>query len=74
MKMMSHDLLIDGIEDFEPLFPCADEIPILQNREMMRREILGEIEMLPDFTDASFSFLQETEDAQAILVTDRSHE
>jgi hypothetical protein len=73
-KMVRHDLLIDGIEDLEAIFPRTDELHLFQDGKMVRRKILWKIEVLPDVADAAFSFLQQAEDAQAVLITDCAQE
>jgi len=74
MKITSHDVLVDGIEDLEPVFSCSDEVQLLQYGEVMGCQVLSKIEMSPDIANAQFSFLEKTENAQAVLVADRSQE
>jgi len=72
MKISSHDFLVDGIEDLESIFPCIDKVQLLQYGEVMGCQVLSKIEMSPDIANAQFSFLEKTENAQTILVTNRS--
>jgi len=71
---VSHDFLIDGIEDFESVFSCMDEVQFFQDREMVGCEVLRKIEVLPYLADAAFTFLEQAEDTKPILIADRTQE
>lgn len=72
--MTVHDLLIDRIKHFEPVFPRTDESVFFENAQVVRCEVLRKIKFLPNFTDALLPFLKQAENAQTILVADDPHE
>jgi hypothetical protein len=62
--------LYDRVVHFQSFLPRAQQPLLLEDAQMVGGQILREVQCLPDFADAAFAFLQQTENAQAVLVAD----